>query len=215
VARAAARELERSGYTALRFADRDENGEAQPLRTISRASDVIAETKPVRIVVCLRSPLEELPLCKLLEQQIEGVPVETGHAVYERLTGKIFLDERTPLHLLLSHAGVRSRLYGTTKHFVSAVIAAMALVVALPVMVLITLCIYVMDGGPVLFVQERVGLHGRPFRLLKFRSMRVRSRRCAMTFVRLPDRRSCATCRCFSPRPRSFWWAGPRWNAKR
>jgi lipopolysaccharide/colanic/teichoic acid biosynthesis glycosyltransferase len=112
-------------------------------------------------------------LCELLEQQIGGVPVETGHEAYERLTGKIFLDERTPLHLLLSHAGLSNRVYGKTKRFVSSVVAAMALVVALPVMALIALSIYVTEGRPVLFVHERVGLHGRPFRLLKFRSMRA------------------------------------------
>jgi lipopolysaccharide/colanic/teichoic acid biosynthesis glycosyltransferase len=172
VARAAARELERGGYTVIRFTDND-GGNPAELRTISKASELIAETKPVRIVVCLRSPLEELPLCELFGQQIGGVPVETGHEAYERLTGKIFLDERTTLHLLLSHAGLSNRVYGTTKRFLSAGVAAIALVVALPVMALIALCIYVTEGGPLLFVQERVGLHGRPFRLLKFRSMRV------------------------------------------
>jgi lipopolysaccharide/colanic/teichoic acid biosynthesis glycosyltransferase len=171
VARAAAGELERRGYTAIRFTESD--GDGDPAHTISRASELIAEKKPVRIVVCLRSPLQELPLCELFEQQIEGVPVETGHEAYERLTGKIFLDERTPLHLLLSHAGLGNRVYGTAKRFVSAGVAAMALGVALPVMALIALFIYVRNGSPVLFVQERVGLHARPFRLLKFRSMRV------------------------------------------
>ncbi len=174
VARAAAHEFERSGYTVIRFTESDgDRNPGQSLRTILRASKVIAETKPVRIVVCLRSPLEELPLCELFEQQIGGVPIETGHEAYERLTGKIFLDERTALHLLVSHAGLSNRIYGTTKRFVSAGVAAMALVVALPVMALIALSISVTEGGPLLFVQERVGLHGRPFRLLKFRSMRV------------------------------------------
>ncbi len=174
MARAAARELERSGYTVIRLTESGGGeGPGQSLRAISRASEVIAEEKPIRIVVCLRSPLEELPMCELFEQQISGVPVETGHEAYERLTGKIFLDERTTLHLLLSHAGLGNRVYGTTKRFVSAVVAGMALVVALPVMALIALSIYVTEGCPVLFVQERVGLHGRPFRLLKFRSMRV------------------------------------------
>jgi lipopolysaccharide/colanic/teichoic acid biosynthesis glycosyltransferase len=174
VARAAAREFERAGFTAIRFTESEGSGNpAASLRTISRASAIIAEKKPERIVVCLRSPLEELPMCELFEQQIKGVPVETGHEAYERLTGKIFLDERTTLHLLLSHAGLGNRVYSVTKRVVSAVVAAMALVVTLPVMALIALSIYVMKGGPVLFVQERVGLHGRPFRLLKFRSMRV------------------------------------------
>ena len=112
-------------------------------------------------------------MCELFAQRLAGVPVETGHEAYERLTGKIFLDERTTLHLLLSHAGLSNRVHGSTKRFVSAVVAALALLVALPVMALIALSIYLTEGGPVLFVQERVGLHGRPFRLLKFRSMRV------------------------------------------
>ena len=102
MARAATREFERSGYTVIRFTEGDGGGNpGQPLRTISRVSKVIAETKPVRIVVCLRSPLEELPMCELFAQRIGGVPVETGHEAYERLTGKIFLDERTSLHLLV------------------------------------------------------------------------------------------------------------------
>src|SRR5262245_15023453 len=166
VARAATRELERRGYTAIHFAESDGDGNPeQSPDTISRASEIIAETKPVRIVVCLRSPLEELPMGELFAQQIGGVPVETGHEAYERLTGKIFFDERTSLHLLVSHACLSNRLYGTMKRCVSAVVAAVALLPALPVMALIALCIYLVDKGPVLFVQERVGLHGRPFRL--------------------------------------------------
>jgi lipopolysaccharide/colanic/teichoic acid biosynthesis glycosyltransferase len=46
------------------------------------------------------------------------------------------------------------------------------LVVFGPVMALIALAVLVDDGGPVLFRQERIGLGRRPFRILKFRSMR-------------------------------------------
>jgi hypothetical protein len=68
VAKAAAREFERRGYTVIRFTETDAYSNlGRSLRTTSRASEIIAEAKPVRIVVCLRSPLEELPLCELLE----------------------------------------------------------------------------------------------------------------------------------------------------
>jgi lipopolysaccharide/colanic/teichoic acid biosynthesis glycosyltransferase len=174
VARAAGCELERSSYTVIRFTESYAGGDPrQSSGAISRASKIFAETKPVRIIVCLRSPLDELPVCEIFGQQIRGVPVETGHEAYERLTGKIFLDERTPLHLLCSHACLSSRMYSATKRFLSAAVAAMVLLPALPVMAVIALFIYVTEGGPVLFVQDRVGLHGRSFRLLKFRSMRV------------------------------------------
>ncbi len=151
------------------------SGEAhgQLLCTLPQAPEVIAEMKPGRIIVALRSPVEELPLRELLEQRLAGVPVETAHETYERLTGKIFFDERTPLHLLASHACSSSRLYRKVKRVVSAAVAAVALVIALPVMALVALSIRTTDKGPVLFFQERVGLNGRHFRLSKFRSMRV------------------------------------------
>ena len=43
---------------------------------------------------------------------------------------------------------------------------------ALPALVLTALAVRVALGRPVLFAQERAGLHGRPFRLFKFRTMR-------------------------------------------
>jgi exopolysaccharide biosynthesis polyprenyl glycosylphosphotransferase len=50
---------------------------------------------------------------------------------------------------------------------------ALALVLTLPLMLLVAVLIKVIEGGPVLFVQPRGGLNGRPFRMLKFRTMRV------------------------------------------
>lgn len=49
--------------------------------------------------------------------------------------------------------------------------AAAALVVCAPVLALAALAIKLEDGGPVLFTQERSGLYGRRFWMLKFRSM--------------------------------------------
>lgn len=50
--------------------------------------------------------------------------------------------------------------------------ALLALVPATPLMVLGALLILLEDGGPVLFVQPRVGRHGRVFACLKLRTMR-------------------------------------------
>jgi lipopolysaccharide/colanic/teichoic acid biosynthesis glycosyltransferase len=50
-------------------------------------------------------------------------------------------------------------------------LALIGLILSLPLWILIGLLIWFDDGSPVLFVQQRVGKHGRGFRLLKFRSM--------------------------------------------
>jgi lipopolysaccharide/colanic/teichoic acid biosynthesis glycosyltransferase len=52
------------------------------------------------------------------------------------------------------------------------ILALSALILLSPLMLVIALAVMLALGRPVLFIQERPGLHGRPFRLYKFRTMR-------------------------------------------
>ena len=52
--------------------------------------------------------------------------------------------------------------------------AALGLIALSPVFVLVATLIKWEDGGPVFFSQERIGFLGEPFRMLKFRTMRVK-----------------------------------------
>jgi lipopolysaccharide/colanic/teichoic acid biosynthesis glycosyltransferase len=58
------------------------------------------------------------------------------------------------------------------KRVFDVVMAALALVLLSPLLVMLALAVRLDSAGPVLFRQERVGRHGRPFNILKFRSMR-------------------------------------------
>jgi lipopolysaccharide/colanic/teichoic acid biosynthesis glycosyltransferase len=72
---------------------------------------------------------------------------------------------------LISDCSTRSRL--AVKRLVDIVLCAIALLVLLPLLVVIAAAIKVADGGPIFFVQRRVGFRGQTFRMLKFRSMLV------------------------------------------
>ncbi|MFT3888600.1 MAG: sugar transferase [Arachnia sp.] len=61
------------------------------------------------------------------------------------------------------------------KRVFDAVSAAVGLVVLSPAFLVVAVLIAAQDRGPVFFRQERVGLHGRIFRIHKFRTMRVAS----------------------------------------
>jgi len=62
-----------------------------------------------------------------------------------------------------------------------AVSASAGLVLLLPVFAVLAVAIVLDDGPPILFRQTRIGRGGRPFRLWKFRTMRVGSRGRAIT----------------------------------
>lgn len=60
---------------------------------------------------------------------------------------------------------------GMAKRLFDIVFSVLALIVISPVMLLTALAIKLEDRGPVFYVSTRVGLHGEPFRIWKFRSM--------------------------------------------
>ncbi|MGM9733283.1 MAG: sugar transferase [Prevotella sp.] len=60
-----------------------------------------------------------------------------------------------------------------TKRTVDVIISAITLVVFSPLFLYCYIIIKKEDGGPAIFSQERIGLHGKPFYIYKFRSMRT------------------------------------------
>ena len=52
-------------------------------------------------------------------------------------------------------------------------LAAVLLVVFSPVFLICYIAVRLEDGGAAIFKQERIGLHGKPFYIYKFRSMRM------------------------------------------
>ena len=53
------------------------------------------------------------------------------------------------------------------------IVASILLILASPIILAAAIAILIEDGGPVLFRQERIGQYGKPFDILKLRSMRV------------------------------------------
>ena len=91
--------------------------------------------------------------------------------VCERFLNRIPCDQITELWLLWGLMG-RSSLYVTRlKRLVDLALATVLLVVLSPVLLLTWIAIRLTSPGPVLYRQERIGLHNRPFTVVKFRSM--------------------------------------------
>lgn len=68
-----------------------------------------------------------------------------------------------------------SLVYGLLKRSFDVLVASVLLLLMMPLMVLTAILVKLTSSGPVFFSQKRVGLHGRPFVLHKFRTMRLQS----------------------------------------
>jgi len=143
------------------------------LGPLARLDKIIKEVRPDRIIVSLAERRGRLPVHQLLLAQVcDGVFVEDGAEVYERLTEKLALEALTPSNLLFCNEFRKSRLALASGRVVSLVAAVLGLVTFAPLFVVIALAIKLDSSGPVFFVQERAGMCGRRFKLIKFRTMR-------------------------------------------
>ena len=140
------------------------------VRDISR---VVAERQITRIVISLADRRGHLPIDELLRAKLAGVRVEEATTTYERLTGKILLDDLKPSWLVFSDGFRASRLTRFVKRTFDLVLSTVGFVLATPLMLLSAIAVSVDSPGPILYSQQRVGENGRIFTLYKFRSMRA------------------------------------------
>jgi sugar transferase (PEP-CTERM system associated) len=134
---------------------------------------LIARHQIDRIIVGLADRRGKLPVEELLHAKMAGVRVEDATTTYERVTGKILIDDLRPSWLIFSDGFRVSRLVRWMKRTVDLVFSLVLAVLSFPFMVLTAMAVAIESGRPVLYCQERVGENGKSFILCKFRSMRL------------------------------------------
>jgi sugar transferase (PEP-CTERM system associated) len=127
-----------------------------------------------RIVVAVEDRRGAFPTEELLTLTLSGrVAVEECARYYERLTGKIASEMIRPSWLIFSRGNRFSVVAQHLRRLLNAILALLGFVLSLPLMLLTAIAVKLDSRGPVFYTQERVGKNGRPFKIIKFRSMRV------------------------------------------
>jgi exopolysaccharide biosynthesis polyprenyl glycosylphosphotransferase len=168
--------LEPSRYAVLGVVDNQEPDPHSPLAerwlgTCDELGEIVARVRPSRIVVAIENRRDRLPLQSLLESRVSGIDVDDAIELYERITGKMAIEALRPSTLILSKGFRNHGAAEMAARLVSVVAAVICLALFAPLLALIALLVKLDSAGPVLFIQQRAGRYGRPFGLLKFRTM--------------------------------------------
>ena len=108
----------------------------------------------------------------------EEMPVYTMDSFYENYWVRIpiqLLGPAWPIEtefVLVQHS-----VYSALKRLLDFVFVLLLLLLAAPIMMVTMVAIMIFDGFPIIYSQPRAGIHGYPFTLYKFRTMRVGSDR--------------------------------------
>ena len=141
----------------------------EPLRKLAARLNVD------EIVLALQDRRGKLPVNQLLDCKMFGIEVTDLLSFVEMEKGLVKLDLLTPSWLVFSDGFQHSGFSMALKRLFDVIASLVLLVLLWPIMLIAAMAVWVESGfaGPVFYRQTRVGEGGKPFDVVKFRSMRV------------------------------------------
>ena len=150
----------------------DPEDPAAGARLVAAAADGEADV----VVLGAHEAMPDALFANLVECYDRGLVVRSLADLYEELTGRLLVDNLGQTWLLsLQQRSETSRLYAMVKRGVDILAGLVGVLVLLVVLPFVYVAIKIDDRGPVFHRQVRLGQYGRPFDILKLRSMRMRS----------------------------------------
>lgn len=123
-------------------------------------------------VIIASSAFDHAVIARMIaELRSIDVSVHLSSGLFDVLTSRVLVREVAGVPLITVKGVPMSRTKLATKRFFDLLVASAIVIAGLPVWLLLVLAISVDSRGPILYRQPRVGQHGRPFGMLKFRSM--------------------------------------------
>ena len=172
------RRSDRRGFTVVGYvrAEGDEPDVAERKIVVPQPdlSHLCMTERVDEIVVAMDDRRRQFPMDQLLECRLEGVEIVDLVTFLERETGKVRLDVLNPSWMIFAEGFRQGRIHSSLERAFDILASLLLLIIAAPIMFLTVIAIKVSEGftAPVFYRQIRVGQYGRPFALMKFRSMR-------------------------------------------
>lgn len=168
-----------AGYRIAGFVT--ENGKAPEnisakinlLGTSDALEQIIKKERIDRVVISMRERRGTFPTDTLLKMSLAGdVNIEECTSFYERVTGQVHIDMLRPSWLIFAGRKRDTRFSVAFRNIFHRSLALIGLILSFPVALIIAFIIKLESRGPIFYKQERVGLNGNLFEVVKFRSMR-------------------------------------------
>jgi Undecaprenyl-phosphate glucose phosphotransferase len=164
------------GYQVIGFVDDEtDRQEIAGVPIVGSRADlerVLREHEVKDVVITINAPHDEM-LDLIAACQRADTAVRLFPDLFQIVASSLTIDDLDGLPLLTVRDVALRGWKLTLKRAMDLMVSGVGLVVISPLMMLIALIIKLESPGPVFFSQTRVGLDGKPFRMLKFRSMRV------------------------------------------
>lgn len=141
---------------------------------VGTLAELVEKERAEEVVLAMKERRGALPLQDLLATKVLGTRIYDLSSFLERETGRVDLDSVNLSWLIFSDGFLASnRLSAVFKRLFDITASALLLLATMPILAVTAIAIKLTSPGPVFYRQERVGLYGAIFWIMKFRSMRT------------------------------------------
>lgn len=132
---------------------------------------VVEENKIEEVIIAIESS-EHKDLWRIInELEGSGVLIKVIPGMYDILSGSVKMSAIFGAPLIVINAEIMPPWQQSVKRLIDIFFSLFVLIVFSPVYLFTALAVKLTSKGPVFYIQERIGLHGKPFYIFKFRSM--------------------------------------------
>lgn len=132
---------------------------------------VIKDNNVDMVIIAVKSRMDADILTDLAHGIPLGVKVWRMPTFYAHITRKLFVSKMSVNWLFYDYVRPKHIMYSHVKRILDKFAALAILLVTLPITLIAMLGIKLSDFGPIFYTQTRIGKFGRPFKMLKFRTM--------------------------------------------
>ena len=141
------------------------------LGNISDVNEVIRKAQIQEVIIAVESSDHEKLKSLITTVANHNIRVSVIPDAYDILSGQVHMSSIFGALLITVSDSVMPAWQIATKRMIDIFISVFALILLLPVYIILALLVKLSSKGPVFFRQERIGLLGRPFQIIKFRTM--------------------------------------------
>ena len=143
-----------------------------PILGLTCDSEAVIKDNNVKLVIiAVKSRMDSAILTDLVKGIPLGVKVWRMPKFYEKITKKYFISKMTVNWLFYACVRKKALLFAYIKRFCDIIASILIMILTSPLAIIAALGIKFSDFGPVFYTQTRMGKFGRPFKMIKFRTM--------------------------------------------
>jgi exopolysaccharide biosynthesis polyprenyl glycosylphosphotransferase len=138
---------------------------------VDQLEQIIADNHVEEIIIALESTEHERLKTIISRINGENIVIKVLPDMYDILSGSVKLNNIFGALLMEVNAEVMPYWQRVAKRLFDIFFSIIAIILLIPVYIFLTIAVKLSSPGPILFFQERIGLNGKPFKIIKFRTM--------------------------------------------